>query len=216
MKTSEQINELAAAMAAAQKSVKHAKKEAFNPHFKSKYANLANVVDACRDALAANGLSFMHGVESEDGATITVTCRVLHKSGQWAECSMAMKPGKADAQSLGSALSYGRRYTLSSMVGIATEEEDDDGNEAARGVAPVNRAVPGNPADTSADGGWSRKDVADAALNWSGVQPEDLPAVLSKIKSKLGINGTATTADYGRMGEYINTLSDQSKTVADL
>ena len=85
MNTSEQINELAGALAKAQGTIKSAVKDAENPHFRSKYADLASVWDACRKALTDNGLSVIQaprGVVTEMGWTVEVETRLMHSSGQ--------------------------------------------------------------------------------------------------------------------------------------
>lgn len=131
MQTSEAINELATALAKAQGTIKGAVKDADNPHFRSKYADLASVWDACREALSQNGLSVLQaprGVISEAGWTVEVETRLLHASGQWMGDTITVPVGKPDAQGLGSALTYARRYALASFVGVAPE--DDDGNAA--------------------------------------------------------------------------------------
>lgn len=132
MRTSEAINELATAMAAAQAIMKGAAKDAENPHFRSRYADLASVWDACRAALTANGLSVVQaprGVPAEGGWIVEVETILLHKSGQWMADTLTVPVGKPDAQGLGSAITYARRYSLAAFVGVAPE--DDDGNAAA-------------------------------------------------------------------------------------
>jgi hypothetical protein len=145
MNTSEQINELADALAKAQGQIRGAVKDAENPHFRSKYADLASVWDACRQALSNNGLSVIQaprGVVSEVGWTVEVETRLLHSSGQWMGDTITVPVGKPDAQGVGSALTYARRYALASFVGVAPE--DDDGNAAVGGNGKP-RAVPADP-----------------------------------------------------------------------
>lgn len=128
MKSSEQINELAAALAKAQGKMIHASKDRTNPHFGSKYADLASVLDACREPLAENNLAVLQLPSKEDGAWVLNT-RLTHASGQWIESQCPILSMKADAQGFGSGLTYSRRYGLSAMVGIA--QDDDDGNGAS-------------------------------------------------------------------------------------
>lgn len=145
MQTSESVNELATALAKAQGQIKGAVKDAENPHFRSKYADLASVWDACRASLSANGLSVIQaprGVVSEVGWTVEVETRLLHSSGQWMGDTITVPVGKPDAQGLGSALTYARRYALASFVGVAPAE-DDDGNAAVAG--PKARLVAADP-----------------------------------------------------------------------
>lgn len=126
MKTSETIADLAAAFAKAQGSIHGAIKDSTNPHFKSQYADLASVWDACRKPLTDNGLSIAQGVECQ-GNRVTVTTRMMHVSGQWLESAISSDARDAGPQSVGSVVTYLRRYSLSAMVGVAPE--DDDGND---------------------------------------------------------------------------------------
>ena len=122
------IASLAAALAKAQGEMEGAAKANVNPHFKSKYADLASVWDACRAPLSKHGLSILQPVKA-DGAKVTVTTILAHSSGEWIEESLTMTAGQNTPQGVGSAITYGRRYGLASMVGIAPE--DDDGNAAS-------------------------------------------------------------------------------------
>ena len=130
MNKSESIAALAAALAKAQGAMKGAVKDSANPFFKSKYADLASVVEAIRAAFSANGLSYIQTVEPSDKDEVRVETILLHASGEWISCGVLSLPvSKADAQGYGSALTYARRYSLSAAVGVAPE--DDDGNAAS-------------------------------------------------------------------------------------
>ena len=129
MNKSESIAGLAAALAKAQGQMKGAVKDSANPFFKSKYADLASVVEAIRAAFSANGLSYIQTVQSSDLDEVRVETMILHSSGEWISCGvLALPVSKNDAQGYGSALTYARRYSLSAAVGVAPE--DDDGNAA--------------------------------------------------------------------------------------
>jgi hypothetical protein len=130
MNKSESIAALAAALAKAQGAMKGAVKDSANPFFKSKYADLASVVEAIRAAFSTNGLSYIQTVEPSDKDEVRVETTLLHASGEWISCGVLSLPvSKADAQGYGSALTYARRYSLSAAVGVAPE--DDDGNAAS-------------------------------------------------------------------------------------
>jgi hypothetical protein len=130
MTKSESIAGLAAALAKAQGQMKGAIKDSANPFFKSKYADLASVVEAIRAAFSANGLSYIQTVEPSDKDEVRVETTLLHSSGEWISCGILSLPvSKVDAQGYGSALTYARRYSLSAAVGVAPE--DDDGNAAS-------------------------------------------------------------------------------------
>jgi hypothetical protein len=119
MKTSEQISELAAALAAAQGMMENAIMNRTNPHFKTKYADLAAVLNAARKPLSANGLAIVQTIG--DGVLHT---RLLHTSGQWIASEHPL-PMSGRPQEIGSALTYARRYSLSALIGIAADEDDD-------------------------------------------------------------------------------------------
>jgi hypothetical protein len=139
MTRSEQINELAAALAKAQGQIKGAMKDSANPFFKSKYADLASVWEAFRQALSTNGLSVRQSPQllspsQPDGPYIVmVQTLLMHTSGQWVQDTAATPIEKMDAQGVGSATTYLRRYALAAFVGVAPE--DDDGNAAVGAVA---------------------------------------------------------------------------------
>lgn len=141
MMQSEQIDKLTEALAKAQGTIKNATLNKINPHFKSKYADLAAIFDAVRKPLADNGLVVTQTTEIREGGFILVTM-LAHASGQWIHSEYPL-PMAGKPQELGSALTYARRYSLSAIAGVAADE-DDDANAAqdsgqkidARGVAP--------------------------------------------------------------------------------
>jgi len=124
---SEATDKLAAALVKVQASIKPAVKSSANPFFKSHYADLGEIWNACREALTANGIAVVQGGDG-DGLQTTL----LHTSGQWISGSFRLMAIKPDPQAQGSAMTYLRRYSLAAMVGVVTE--DDDGEAAmARG-----------------------------------------------------------------------------------
>ena len=134
MQTSENINELAAALAVAQGLMGGASKTADNPFFKSKYADLGSVIEAVKAPFAAHGLSYVQFPVSGENS-VGVTTRLMHSSGEWLEQSFFIPLGKMDAQAAGSAITYARRYALQSIAGIPAE--DDDGNAATQSAPQV-------------------------------------------------------------------------------
>ena len=119
---------IAAALAAAQMEMGKALKQTTNPHFRSKYADLSSVVDACLEALNKHGISVIQPMTQNDFGRC-VTTMFLHASGEKLENPVPLILGKEDMQGLGSAYTYARRYGLMGLAGIAPE--DDDGNAAA-------------------------------------------------------------------------------------
>ena len=120
---SPEINELAAALAKAQAEMEGAKKESTNPFFKSSYADLHAVIKSSFPYLSKNGLSVSQGNEVIKGA-VCVTTTLMHASGQWMRSKIKLPLAKVDAQGVGAAVTYGRRYGLSAMVGIAQYDDD--------------------------------------------------------------------------------------------
>jgi ERF superfamily len=119
MQHSEQIDAFAKALALAQGEMEHAKKDSKNPHYGSAYADLASVRDACADALAKHSIAVLQFP------------RLLHAlDDQWLVDTLAVPLVKLDAQAEGSALTYGRRYALAAITGVAPADADDDGNAA--------------------------------------------------------------------------------------
>lgn len=141
MTTSEQINEIAAACAKAQVELKPALKDATNPAFRSKYADLAAIVEASR-VYAKHGVAvFQDATTSDAGASVQT--RLAHVSGQWIEFGPLTIPmAKRDAHGAGSATTYAKRYALSAALGISADE-DDDGNAAS---LPGKKSVASEPA----------------------------------------------------------------------
>jgi hypothetical protein len=126
MKRSEAIKEIATALCRFQGQVETVLKDADNPFYKSKYATLGKVLEVIRKPMLENGLSFVQLPEDEN-ELITL---LMHQSGEWIETSYKLPPLKMDPQSRGSAITYQRRYAITSILGIAIDE-DDDGNKAS-------------------------------------------------------------------------------------
>jgi hypothetical protein len=120
---STELNELASALSKAQGQITGALKDSKNPFYKSNYADLASVWDACRDQLSTNGLSVVQ-TNGNDNDRVTVTTMLIHSSGQWIRGTCSAKPSKDDAQSTGSVITYLRRYGLAAIVGVAQIDDD--------------------------------------------------------------------------------------------
>ena len=125
------IGELAAALAKAQGAMAAAKKDSANPFFKSKYAGLAEVWGTIRGPLTDNGLAIVQQTTNNNGQLVLVTL-LAHSSGQWIRSEYPVDPQKRDPQGYGSALTYARRYALSALVGVVSEEDDDGEAAMAR------------------------------------------------------------------------------------
>jgi hypothetical protein len=207
--TSDTVNELAAALAAAQAAMGNARKDSENPHFRSAYADLASVREACIGPLTANGLSVLQSprtVQTEAGLSVELETRLLHTSGQWLSDVLTVPVSKADAQGVGSAITYARRYSLAAFAGIAPEEDDGEGavgrptatQQVVRGPAadrPAASAKPGPISEAQAkrlhaiarESGWSPEGLRvhlerGGILNTLQIQRDDYDTVVAAIK----------------------------------
>lgn len=127
--TSIQVDELQDALAQAQGEMEEASIDSNNPFYKSNYADLASIIRASRKALAKYGLSVSQPVRTIRGKRYLFT-RLGHSSGQWIEGDIDLSPPKEDIQTLGSYITYLRRYCYAPMVGVVASGEDDDGEKA--------------------------------------------------------------------------------------
>lgn len=182
--TSQETGEINKALSAAQAQVKGAAKDAENPFFHSKYADLASIWDACREALtdqdlaviqspstAFSGEPEVYTFQSKKGedrsgvriaTTVSVLTRLAHSSGQWMQGTTSAMLPAADPQAVGSAITYLRRYALAAMVGVAPE--DDDGEATARPV-PHREPAARRPVGVDEDGVFK---LPGDASKWDG------------------------------------------------
>lgn len=179
---SAELGEIALALSIAQGEFEDAKKDATNPHFKTKFASLASVRAAIQPALTKNNLAVMQ-LFSPCGldATCIVTL-LIHKSGQWAKSVLMLPLSKKDAQGVGSAASYGRRYSLQAITGIATDD-DDDANVASG--KPANDAKPAQanpPVKSDVDVDALVKGLEQAA---DATQLSEASLKVGRVKDKL-------------------------------
>jgi len=188
------MKNIASALVRAQRGFAPALKTSTNPHFRSKYVDLAGCIEAVVDALNAAGIALIQRT-SEDSTGVTVETVFVHESGEMMECGKLHVPAsKQDAQGYGSALTYARRYSLMAAAGIAPE--DDDGNAASRTPAPKVSAtktdlVPPSRmavvADVAAaiDERMSAVDVIGAFEEYSGITDvEEKTALWGMLDSK--------------------------------
>lgn len=131
MKRSEQTDAISKALAAAQAEMRNPSFDSTNPHFRNKFASLAAIRNAVVPVFAKHGLSVMQELSSIDHG-VSCTTIVQHESGQWMEFGpLTMPASKPDAQGLGSAATYCRRYSLQAVASVVGDE-DEDGNEASK------------------------------------------------------------------------------------
>jgi hypothetical protein len=156
------MKNIATALVAAQKAFGPALKSSSNPHFKSRYADLAACVEAVVDALNANGIMLMQqNTECSDGVIVETV--FLHESGEMLSSGKLHVPAsKQDPQGYGSALTYARRYSLMAACGIAPE--DDDGNAASRSSGAEDQAFEAQHLDALREAAMEGLDALQAAF----------------------------------------------------
>lgn len=135
MNQTENINELVSALSKAQGKMKPAVYNKVNPHFKNRYADLASCMDACRGPLSENGLSIMQYVEKIGENHFLVTM-LAHTSGQWIKSFLPMQLKNGTCQALGAEMTYLKRYGVSAMIGIVSDEEQS-GEDDGEGAMPI-------------------------------------------------------------------------------
>lgn len=129
MHQSSEINELAAALSAAQGEFSAAKKDSENPHFRNKFASLKSIVETAMPTLSKHGLSVTQMIGYDEEGDV-LTLMLMHSSGQYITETMRLHMAKLGPQEQGSATTYARRYSFQAALGIVSEE-DDDGNAAS-------------------------------------------------------------------------------------
>lgn len=138
MQHSEQVNELFTALSKALGEIESLPLNKTNPHFKSKYADLAITIEKSKPALMKNGLMLIQAVENDE-IKYVVESMITHSSGQWLKSKVALILTKQDMQGLGSATTYAKRYAAQSLLFVAGDE-DDDGNAASAGAPQQGKA----------------------------------------------------------------------------
>ena len=182
MDRSETVAELAKSLVKFQAEVENASKKSVNPAFKSKYADLAEVLDTVRPVLAKYGFSVTQHPTFEEGS-VKVETLLLHESGEWMSSTIRIPVTKQDAQGVGSAITYGRRYALASICGIAQEDDDANAasqkaNKAPQKAESMVTLISWGEAERDAAKA-SVADLADVIFNL-GATDEEIKAILAK------------------------------------
>jgi hypothetical protein len=143
MPQSDSIKELATALSKVQGELTYAKKDSANPFFKSRYADLESVWDACRGLLARNGLSVIQMPGNYFEGRMWLVTRLCHESGEWIEQEMSFPVSKPDAHGCMATITYMRRGALAAFLGVV--QADDDGNTAVGVKEPTNLKAVSKP-----------------------------------------------------------------------
>jgi len=173
------MKNLFAALVKAQSEISAAVKDSTNPHFKSKYADLASVVSAIKPAAAAHGLGFVQ-VFRESSGGVTIETIILHESGEQFSCGPLFVPAiKNDAQAYGSAITYARRYSLQTAWGVPSD--DDDGNGATHKEKKDEQPDPFTHDPATVGRLKSAPNMGELAEVWAAI-PANLRARYTQIK----------------------------------
>lgn len=190
MERSETISNLAAALVAAQAELEAASKDSQNPHFRSAYASLSEVIDTVRPALNRHGIVILQAPGWGEGGLLSLETTLLHTSGEYLSSTAYSPLSKADPQGVGSAITYLRRYTLSALTCLS--QADDDGN-AASGNRPSNVVHPVMEAGRATGSGDTGRNPAPAAPTATGWKAEFSCPKCGKVM-KLIPAGTSKTS----------------------
>lgn len=197
---SEECGKLYESLAKAQMEMEIAKMDSSNPFFKSKYADLTSIMKASRPYLAKNGLSVIQRILPGSNVSYLYT-RLGHASGQWIESRVLIDPMKKDIQSLGSYITYLRRYSYGAIVGVVSSDEDDDGEVAMSSTRVAT-------SDKSAG------KISKAQLQ---ILSEELKGQEDLLEEVLKVAGISKLSDLkqGRYTNAINWVRDNKKSDKD-
>ncbi len=199
MTTSDSINEIAAALAKAQGEIQGAVKDSANPFFKSKYADLSSVWEACRGPLTKHGLAVVQSPEW-DGSRVTVETMLTHSSGQWMRGTASASPKEDTPQAVGSVVTYLRRYALQSFVGVAPEDDDAEAAQGRAVVAAKAKAAPAGFDDWLTDlASVAEEGMARLSSTWKASKEEYRDHLNTVYPKNLdGLKAIAAKADAQR------------------
>lgn len=190
--------ELCKAMAEAFPEIRTAAFDKTNPHYKSKYATLGSVIEAIKPALASRGLWFLQNIHSLPGFASVETI-IVHASGESMSCGITSIPvGKNDAQGYGSALTYAKRYSLSSAFSVVADE-DDDGNEACA-QSKVSTTYQKNEADDT------------SKIEKQRLSDSEIMDYAEEVKRRVeNLPGKNYLIDYSKLVDYFKHLNARCK-----
>lgn len=223
MNRSDNVNELFAAMAKAQMEMTGAKKDSTNPHFRSAYADLASVREASLPHLNKHGIAVIQSPRlvsvGEHEWNVEVDTYLGHSSGQFMSDTLAVIVSKPDAQGIGSAITYARRYALGAIAGVAPE--DDDGNAAVGDArAAAQNSAPAGAMDsitvkvknvTMNDKGRVPKFTVFATdgHSYTTIKKADAETAKQALQSGLSVELTYVVSQWGRDIKAISEVAAQ-------
>ena len=184
---SDEINEIVKALAKVQSEIQNPKKDANNPFFKSKYSTLDNVIDAYKDLCSKNDLIVLENpvskVDENGKVLVGIEVQIMHASGQFLSFDpYLLSPVKNDPQGIGSGVTYARRYTLSSVFNIASEEDDDGNSASQNNKGQYQKPTKFKPATQAEIGNLKKEIIAFSKLmtdQGKNVKPEQVEQTLN-------------------------------------
>ena len=184
---SDEINEIVKALAKVQSEIQNPKKDANNPFFKSKYSTLDNVIDAYKDLCSKNDLVVLENpvskVDENGKVLVGIEVQIMHASGQFLSFDpYLLSPVKNDPQGIGSGVTYARRYTLSSVFNIASEEDDDGNSASQNNKGQYQKPTKFKPATQAEIGNLKKEIIAFSKLmtdQGKNVKPEQVEQTLN-------------------------------------
>lgn len=222
MAQSESINELVAALSKAQGEMETAK---FNKKGHThRYADFTSVIHACRGPLAHNNLAIMQYVEIIDKQPMLVTM-LTHISGQWITSNLPLLVKDNTCQSLGSAMTYMKRYGLSALLGIVSDEDEgaDDDGETAMGRGKNTQKQSSNDSQiTTTEEKISKAEIVSLTNLMQNLNEESRKSFLEMIKTNFKSNNlqdipkTAYDKCFNSLNAKIKFLKDQEKTATEV
>lgn len=207
MNKSESIVEISKALAKFQEEVKQPLKDADNPFFRSKYVPLENVVETISEYGPKNGLSFVQWPRNDENGRVGVATLLMHTSGEFIEFDpVYMKADKETAQGAGALITYLKRYSLSAIYGI-TSDQDDDGNEAS-GNQNNNQAPNGNQSKKASS---KQLDFAKKLLKGKVTKEHTYETLYAGIKKRLNTNADMENWTPAQASQAIKILQGDKK-----
>lgn len=182
------LKQLFAALAKAQGEMQIASKKSENPYFKNKYADLPEMVKASRECLSKNGLSVIQQTQTNNDGQSVLHTILGHASGEWISSQMRILPPKSDVQTLGSYISYLKRYSYAALVGVVASDEDDDGEVA---VATDRDLFAKGPAETYKPKNESYETVSKDQLDELQYELVNYPDIAEEVLNKMKIQSLA-------------------------
>lgn len=210
MEHSTSVAKIGAALAKVAAKIDNPHKNATNPHYKNRYADLAEVINTSRGLLAEHGVSVIQCPGMEDGL-VTVESMLLHESGEWIK-SVAKSPlPKADPQGVGSATTYLRRYSLAALLGIA--QEDDDGENASQTRNQVTGEKHTPLRELAGEEPRGHIPTAERVASGNGGDPLDATVPFGKYKGRVWRSLIETDRNY--VGWAVEKMDKLDFTVKD-